>query len=135
MLTLALAALAIYAAAPRQHRADGLDPLALLALLGLMRCVADPTPLEYNFVDVLIPLAVWETVALDRAPVATAVAAGVLWLATERLVHNASWVPNTLILTGSLALAWHLARRALGRAPLGLRRRFTFRGQQPITGS
>jgi hypothetical protein len=131
-LTLALGVIAAFAVA-RRRRIHRLDPLALLALLGLLRCVADPTPLEYNFVDLLIPLAVWESVTRDRVPVLTAVAMGVLWLATEQLVHSASWIPNSVILAGSVVLGSYLVRCALAVAPAGSGRRFTFGRHEPIT--
>ena len=62
-------------------RVPRVDPLALLALVGLVRCVGDPDPLTYNFVAVVIPLAVWEAGSRRRLPLVTALSCGALWLA------------------------------------------------------
>ncbi len=59
-LVVAATAIWIYARRGRGGRLPKVDPLALLALCGLLRCVTDPTPLAYNFVAVVIPLALWE---------------------------------------------------------------------------
>ncbi len=118
----------------RARRPGQVDALALLALLGLFRCVADPTPLQYNFVDVLIPLAAWEAVSMQRVPVVTVAAMGTVWLGTGRLVDSPS-VASALLLSGAVALAVYLAVRVFplgaGRAGVSL----IFRGREPITGS
>jgi hypothetical protein len=118
---LALAVLPIGLATLRAGRADArhrVQPLALLALLGLLRCVVDPLPLEYNFIAVLIPLAAWEATA-DRLPLATLAGAVVIALVTDRL-HSSPAVINALSLVGAATLAGFLAREAF-RAPRSTR--------------
>jgi hypothetical protein len=119
-LMLALAALWLYC----NRRADlktPIDPLALLALLGLFRCITDPDPLQYNFVGLLIPLAAWEVVGLRRLPLATAVAAGAaaaLARGSEALSAGAA-LHLTPGLLSALSIAWtvplgcYLARRVV----------------------
>jgi hypothetical protein len=91
----------------RRGERRGYDALALLALVGLLRCIADPDPLEYNFVAVLIPLAAWEAVALERLPIVTAL--GTLAIA--------------LLDTGSVAIsagsAWQLGPAAVNALSIG----------------
>jgi hypothetical protein len=136
-LGLALAALAALAAVPvrRRRRLGSIDALALLALLGLLRCVTDPTPLEYNFVDVLIALAAWEAVQLKRVPVASIAAMGAVWLVTDRLTASAPYVLSALALSGTIVLAAYLVRGAFGPSAEHRTPRFIFPGQEPITGS
>jgi hypothetical protein len=102
-----LGAVWAYARTRRGERC-GYDALALLALVGLLRCIADPDPLEYNFVAVLIPLAAWEAVALERLPIVTA-------LATLAIA---------LLDTGSVAIsagtAWHLGPATVNAISIGL---------------
>jgi hypothetical protein len=50
------------------------DAFALLCLLALVRCIADPGPVEYYYVAAVLPLAVWETVVLRRLPLAALLA-------------------------------------------------------------
>jgi hypothetical protein len=50
------------------------DPLATLALLGLIRALIDPLPQEYYFLAALTPLAVWELAAIGRLPLLSLVA-------------------------------------------------------------
>ncbi len=100
-------------------RARRLDPLALLAFCGLARCLTDPDPLQYNFVALLIPLAAWEAVELDRLPIVTALAMGVLALVargSEALhagdgVHLTPPLISAISVAGGLLLACYLARR------------------------
>jgi hypothetical protein len=102
-------------------RARRLDPLALLAFCGLVRCLTDPDPLQYNFVALLIPLAAWEAVELDRLPIVTALAMGALALlnrGAEALhagdgVHLTPTVLSVLSIAWGLLLACYLARRVV----------------------
>jgi hypothetical protein len=110
-LCVALPVLAVYWA--RTHRRGGAcDPLALLALFGVLRCACDTTALEYYYLAALIPLAAWEVVGLGRTPVVTVLATAALtlipggWLHAEPAVLNAAWVALTF------ALVAYLARRA-----------------------
>lgn len=123
MIALALSCVAIGVYAGRHRRGGPLwqvDGLALLAALGLVRCLADPLPDTYYFVACLIPLALWEagtlrrlpllsalvTVAVDVVPRAVATAAG--HGTTGLSVLNALW------LGAAVALGIHLIRRAVG---------------------
>jgi hypothetical protein len=97
----------------------GIDALALLALAGLARCVCDPDPLQYYFLDLLLPLAAWESVTLKRFPVVTGLATGAAaLLASGRaaFLAGASLHPpalvNALTISAALALGFYLARRA-----------------------
>ena len=59
------------------------DPLALLALLLLLRCVLDPGDNEYYHAPFLLALLAWETVRgrdLRGVPLVTLLACGGLWL-------------------------------------------------------
>ena len=82
----------------------GIEPLALLALLELARCLTDPLPLSYYYVPVLISLAAYEAVRLERVPILTAC---VVLVQSE--VFGASLKPsvsNVLMLIGAAALVW-----------------------------
>lgn len=119
-LVVAAAAVWIYA---RRSRGGGLrtvDPLALLALCGLLRCVTDPTPLAYNFVAVVIPLALWEAAIRKRLPLVTTltcVALGLLatddnvWVAGSHGLVGELLV-SRLWLVGVIALGCYLAHQA-----------------------
>jgi hypothetical protein len=83
----------------RSRRGGGAwDPLALLALLGVVRCFCDTTKLDYYYVAALIPLVAWEVAALERPPVLGAllsVATALMPSATlyaHRAALNAVWV-------------------------------------------
>jgi hypothetical protein len=53
----------------RQMRTNTrVDPLALLALLGVLRILCDSTHLEYYYEAALVPLTVWEAVGARRLP-------------------------------------------------------------------
>jgi hypothetical protein len=97
------------------QRGRQLDPLALLALLGLIRCAVDPVPLEYNLVATLIPLAAWEALELGRLPVLAAAAtlAGALLYGAR--LHVSPALTSALTVAGVLALAAYLARDAFHR--------------------
>ena len=130
-LLLALAVISIYGRRARVGRAQPVDGLALLALLGLARCITDPDPLTYNFVAVVIPLAVWETTSLKRLPVTTALTCVVLALLPTGPVAfyagSSLFLPapilNVLWTAGAMALAVYLTRRAFDPRPVvGARR-------------
>jgi Glycosyltransferase family 87 len=97
-----------------RRRGGACDALALLALLGIVRCAVDPTHLEYYYVAALIPLAAWEVVGLGRLPlltvlatVAVALSFGGSFQATPAALSAAS-IAATLILVGYLAhLTFH----------------------------
>jgi hypothetical protein len=116
-LVLALGGLWLYWVR-RGGRTRQIDPLALLAFCGLVRCLTDPDPLSYYFVALLIPLAVWEAVELGRPPVLTALAMGAAALLAQGAVgldtgigvHLTPTLVNALSIAWGLALACYLAR-------------------------
>jgi hypothetical protein len=122
VIVLALACVGIWAYA-RRHARDGrlpqVDGLALLAALGLVRCLADPLPDNYYYVAVVIPLALWEAGTLRRLPLlAVLVSVAIDWM--PRGVAAAAGngpvglaILNALWLGAGLALGVHLVRRAV----------------------
>jgi hypothetical protein len=112
--------------ATRRGERRGHDALALLALVGLLRCIADPDPLGYNFVALLVPLATWEVVSLERLPVLTALATGALAvlgagsvaLGAGTISQLGPAVVNALSVGLALALGCYLAYRAVRSEPL-----------------
>jgi hypothetical protein len=78
------------------------DPLALLALVLLLRCLLDPVDNEYYHAPFLLALLAYEAVARGRIPVVTVFSAAGLWLTFDVLdVHGAS--PH---LTNAVYLIW-----------------------------
>ena len=124
-----LGVLAAYAAKRRSQR-RAYDALALLALMGLLRCIADPDPLEYNFVALLIPLAAWEAVTLERLPIMSALATAavaVLGTGSVAMMAGTAWslgpaAVSALSLGWTLALASYLGYRAVSTRSSGVRR-------------
>lgn len=116
-LAIGLAALALAGARRRIWKGPA-DALALLALLGLIRCLADPVPLQYNFVEVIIPLAVWEVIARRRLPLAAALAVCAAWLTAGGALH-ADWrLVNALSVSWVILMAAYLAYSVFyARAP------------------
>lgn len=89
------------------------DPLALLVLLALLRCVCDSTQLEYYLGAVLIPLAAWEALR-DRPPVIAflfSVTAGLLFGGVVQLPDAPMYFLWTTV---EVVLGVYLARQALG---------------------
>ncbi len=116
VLLLALPALAM-AYARARHRRTACDPLALLALLAVVRCLCDSTHLEYYYLSILIPLAAWEVVALGRLPWLTAlgtVAIGLIPNLAEINDPAAVWAGSV---AATLVLAVYLARCAFVARP------------------
>jgi hypothetical protein len=101
-------------------RGRKLDPLALLAVVGLLRCVADPDPLQYNFVDLLVPVAIWETISGRRFPIVSAVVAGLIALLDSGVfalyagtdVSGSPATVNAIAIACELALVGYLAHRS-----------------------
>jgi hypothetical protein len=89
------------------------DPLAALALLGLLRAITDPLPSEYYFLAVLIPLAVWELAAIGRIPVLSIVATIFVDLVPGANLRLSSGDRSVLTLACSAVLAAHLVHRAI----------------------
>ncbi len=103
----------------RHRRGRGIDALALLALVGLARAVTDPDPLQYYFLALLIPLAVWEAVRLGRLPVLTALACAWVAVLARASAHVSHGLLNGFSIAGALALGCYLTYRV-----------FRVRGQQ-----
>ena len=94
--------------------------MALLALLGTLRCLCDSADLWYYLVAGVLPLVVWETATLRRIPVASACA----WAAQAvcfssanpmRLPAAAELSPPVgrwVFIVGAAALVTHLATGA-----------------------
>jgi hypothetical protein len=89
------------------------DPLAALALLGLLRAITDPLPSEYYFLAVLSPLAVWELAAIGRIPVLSIVATLFVELVPGANLQMSSGDRSVLTLACSAALAARLVHRAI----------------------
>jgi hypothetical protein len=102
-----------------RRQARLIDALALFALLGLARCAADPVPLEYNFVDVLIPLAIWEAVTLRRLPIVAALATLAVALVSGGRLHVDPGISSALSVTWMLGLAGYLTYRAFAAGHAG----------------
>lgn len=115
LLAVMFGAAAVLAAAALHTRRQSLrlDPLALLALLGLARCLADPGDLNYYFVAVLVPLIAWETVILKRAPIVGVAVAGAVMLTFDWSVGIGPAMRNGLMIAWALPIAAYLCRRAL----------------------
>jgi hypothetical protein len=99
-------------AALRARRA--IDPLALLALLMLVRCALDPWDHAYYHAPFLAALIAWEVLQARRAPWLAAACAGLLGL-VFRLPLPAS---DVLYALWALPLGLWLSRRALCSAPV-----------------
>jgi hypothetical protein len=95
-----------------RRRGDTCDPLALLALFGILRCACDSTHLEYYYLAALIPLAAWEAVNLRRLPLATVVASAGVALLPGGALHASGAVLNAASTVGTLILVGYVASRA-----------------------
>jgi Glycosyltransferase family 87 len=105
------------------------DPLALLALLLLLRCVLDPGDNEYYHAPFLLALLAWETARgrdVRGAPLGTLFACGGLWL-TFRM-DTAGAAPE---LTNAVYLLWTTAVSVVLLSACGLLGR---RRAQPFGG-
>ncbi len=128
VIALALACAGIWAYAHR-HRRQGrlpeVDGLALLAALGLVRCLTDPLPVNYYYLAVVIPLALWEGGTRRRLPLlAVLVSVAVAWMPRSVAAaagHGAAGLAllNALWMGGGLVLGVHLVRRAVLQWPEG----------------
>jgi hypothetical protein len=90
------------------------DPLALLALLLLLRCVLDPVDNEYYHAPFLLALLAYETVRRREVrgiPLLTLFSVAGLWLTFDQLdVHNAApAVTNAVYLTWTTVVMVYLA--------------------------
>ncbi len=122
-IAFALAAAVIWAYARRVQNSRGairVDWLALFCVLGLVRCMADPAPVDYYFAALVIPLALWETGLRRRLPVlALLVSLVVNWLPQDFAMAQRHGVLgfdllSAVWLAGGAALAVYLVRSAVG---------------------
>jgi hypothetical protein len=88
------------------------QPLAVLALLFLLRCVLDPVDQDYFHLPFLLALLAWEVTAgrlVRDLPVATLSTVICLWLTFAVLHGNTSpWLVNVVYLGWTSAIAVHL---------------------------
>lgn len=125
MLTASLPPLALWYERARRRGAR-LDPLAMLAMLGVLRCAVDSTHLEYYWIAALIPLAVWEA-GLNRAPLVTGLVTLRTWLLYGAIGQLAPNELYAISLVTKIAIIAYLAHRAMPvpslvtRAPFGPR--------------
>ena len=112
----ALLTLGIGVAALRTRRA--IDPLALLALLMLLRCALDPWNHAYYHAPFLAALVAWEVLEARRAPWLAAACAAFLGVVFRLSLP----VSDVLYVLWALPVAVWLTRRALCSAPVRLRR-------------
>jgi hypothetical protein len=117
LLTLAVAAIPAswWYLRSRRHAAT-CDPLAMLALLGALRCLCDSTHELYYYAALLLPLVAWEALE-DRLPLGTALCSlGVAW-AFSSLGRVPGPEIYLLWTTAELLVIAYLARHALRAHP------------------
>jgi hypothetical protein len=91
----------------REHRRAAIDPLALLALVFLVRCLLDPLSNVYHHAPFVLALLAWETTHRRGLPALTLLSSAALW---------ATW--NTIAplhapaLTNAAYLLWALPMTA-----------------------
>jgi hypothetical protein len=88
------------------------NPLVLLVLMGLLRCVCDSTHEAYYWITLLIPLAAWEAFS-DRVPFKTLLlnlSVLILFAALGRIGPAYLYTVST---SGEILLALYLARQAM----------------------
>jgi hypothetical protein len=111
-------AAAAFLAARVGVRGSAVRPLALLALAGVSRCLADPAPLQYYAVAAIIPIAAWEALEADRLPLATALS----WLGIA-VLFSGSWLDHVGPAGGDAAMLaagavlWLVLARAVAKKP------------------
>lgn len=93
-------------------RGRSIDAFALLCLLAVIRCVADTGPVEYYYVALVVPLAVWESAVLRRLPLVTLLAVAAVWLTYERQSALGIGSLSAVTLGWTGVLAGYLAFRA-----------------------
>jgi hypothetical protein len=107
-----------------RSRGRRVDAFALLCMLALVRCIADPGPVEYYFAAALVPLAIWEATALRRLPVAALLLVAVLRLQFGAAPQLGPGIESGITLCFGGAMVAYLAAYAflLGRpTPAGPR--------------
>jgi hypothetical protein len=94
-------------------RGRSVDAFAVLCLLAAVRCLADPGPVEYYYVALVVPLAVWESAILRRLPLVTLLAVVAVWLTYERTSTFGTGSLSAVTIAWTGVLACYLAFRAL----------------------
>jgi hypothetical protein len=110
LAALAVAVLAVLVRSRHDRLRCRLDALALLALLGLVRCAADPGDLNYYFVAALVPLTVWEISNRSRAPVIAVITTGAVALTIDSGASIDPELLNALVIGWILVLGCYLTR-------------------------
>ena len=99
-----------------RRRVVGFEPLALLALLGLLRCVCDSTHEEYYAIAALIPILAWEA-QQNRLPVIGALMCLRAWLSYATLGQISATDLYVSSLASKVLLVGYFAQRAVVLAP------------------
>jgi hypothetical protein len=89
------------------------DPLALLALAFLLRCMLDPWDHAYYHVPMIAALATWEATRLGRTPVVAIVSSAWLWLVFTGVGRGMDPTADLLYLAWALPAAIWIGRAAL----------------------
>jgi hypothetical protein len=89
------------------------DPLALLALLGLIRFVGDPLPQQYYLEALLVPLAAWEVLVAGRLPLVRTTATAFVVMVAGDEAHLPSQTLSAITLACAVVLAGYLIRRVV----------------------
>jgi len=90
------------------------DPLALLALVFLLRCALDPWDHAYYHVPMIAALAAWECVRLRRAPVVAALSSAFLWVVFVELPAGMDVIVDLVYLAWAVPILVWLGRPAIG---------------------
>lgn len=105
------------------------EPLGLLAVLLLMRCVLDPWNNVYYSLGFLFALLVWEVLSRRRPPLMTLGSTVLVWITFQELpgrvsadAQSAAYLAWSLPLLGGMAL-WLYAPRTWGRLHAAITRR------------
>ncbi len=94
------------------------NPLAMLALLGALRCACDSTHEMYYYVAILIPVAAWEATE-NRPPVVTVLVSLVVTALYGVVGHTSPSYIYLGSLTAEVLLALYLASYAMAPNPPG----------------
>jgi hypothetical protein len=99
----------------RRRRPGHVDGLALLALLGVVRCLGDPGDLDYYFLAALVPLTAWEVISLGRAPLVAVITAGGVALTFGSGNRLSPALLNGLVIAWTIGIGCYVGRGALAR--------------------
>jgi hypothetical protein len=100
-----------------RRRGGTFDALALLALLGVLRCLSDSTHLEYYYLSALMPLVVWEVVSLGRLPLLSIVATAVVALLSDATPGFDPVAVNMVSVGATILLGWYLSQQTYAPEP------------------